>query len=134
VNVQIECSRKVGLVDGSVISSGAADSRVMDFGSVFLLSYGKADSEDAPSLAVPASQPTVSNISELIISNGFGTVVRHHDFEERSNFYDTLLAAESHAISERKGIHSAKDPPVMHITDLTTVCKILIIYWILFLL
>jgi staphylococcal nuclease domain-containing protein 1 len=134
VNVQIECSRKVGLVDGSVISSGAADSRVMDFGSVFLLSYGKADSEDAPSLAVPASQPTVSNIAELIISNGFGTVIRHHDFEERSNFYDALLAAESHAISERKGIHSAKDPPVMHITDLTTVCKILIIYWILFLL
>jgi staphylococcal nuclease domain-containing protein 1 len=127
VNVQIECSRKVGLVDGSVISSGAADSRVMDFGSVFLLSSGKADSEDAPSPAVPAGQQTGLNVAELIIGRGFGTVIRHRDFEERSNFYDALLAAESRAISQRKGIHSAKDPPVMHITDLTTVCKILTI-------
>ncbi|XP_058109846.1 ribonuclease TUDOR 1-like [Magnolia sinica] len=42
------------------------------------------------------------------------------DFEERSNYYDTLLAAESHAINGKKGIHSAKDPPVMHVTDLLT--------------
>jgi staphylococcal nuclease domain-containing protein 1 len=48
-------------------------------------------------------------------------VIRHRDFEERSNFYDALLAAESRAIAGKKGIHSAKDPPVSHITDLTTV-------------
>ncbi|MBA0805899.1 hypothetical protein Gohar_005386, partial [Gossypium harknessii] len=41
------------------------------------------------------------------------------DFEERSNYYDALLAAESRAISGKKGIHSAKDPPVTHIQDLT---------------
>ncbi|XP_058087538.1 ribonuclease TUDOR 1-like [Magnolia sinica] len=42
------------------------------------------------------------------------------DFEERSNYYDTLLVAESRAINGKKGIHSAKDPPVMHVTDLLT--------------
>jgi staphylococcal nuclease domain-containing protein 1 len=54
-------------------------------------------------------------------------VIRHRDFEERSNFYDALLAAESRAIAGKKGIHSAKDPPVMHITDLTTVRTIIIV-------
>ncbi|XP_058110917.1 UDP-glycosyltransferase 76B1-like [Magnolia sinica] len=33
------------------------------------------------------------------------------DFEERSNYYDTLLAAESRANNAKKGIHSAKDSP-----------------------
>ncbi|KAJ1417805.1 Tudor domain [Sesbania bispinosa] len=121
VNVQMEYSRKVAPTDGSVVPSGAADSRIMDFGSVFLSSTGKVDSDDAPS-SVPSagSQQTGVNVAELVIGRGFGTVIRHRDFEERSNYYDALLAAESRAISGRKGIHSAKDPPVMHITDLTT--------------
>lgn len=123
----MEYSRKVAPADGSAVPSAAADSRVMDFGSVFLLSSGKADGDDAPSPAAPASQQTGLNVAELLVGRGFGTVIRHRDFEERSNFYDALLAAESRAISGKKGIHSAKDPPVMHITDLTTVCKILII-------
>ncbi|KAF9618557.1 hypothetical protein IFM89_002252 [Coptis chinensis] len=42
------------------------------------------------------------------------------DFEERSNYYDALLAAESRSTAGKKGIHSAKDPPIMHITDLLT--------------
>ncbi|XP_058068753.1 ribonuclease TUDOR 1-like [Magnolia sinica] len=42
------------------------------------------------------------------------------DFEERSNYYDALLAAKSHAINGKKGIHSTKDPPVMHVMDLLT--------------
>lgn len=121
----MEYSRKVGPVDGSAVPPGAVDSRVMDFGSVFVLSSGKADGDDASSPVVPASQQTGLNVAELIIGRGFGTVIRHRDFEERSNFYDALLAAEARAISGRKGIHSAKDPPVMHITDLITVCKIL---------
>lgn len=120
VNVQMEYSRKVGPVDGSAVPPGAVDSRVMDFGSVFVLSSGKADGDDASSPVVPASQQTGLNVAELIIGRGFGTVIRHRDFEERSNFYDALLAAEARAISGRKGIHSAKDPPVMHITDLIT--------------
>ncbi|XP_028770468.1 ribonuclease TUDOR 1 [Neltuma alba] len=120
VNVQMEYSRKVGPADGSTASSGAADSRVMDFGSVFLVSPVKVEGDDAPSSAPPAgAQQTGVNIAELVVARGFGTVIRHRDFEERSNYYDALLAAESRAISGKKGIHSAKDPPVMHITDLT---------------
>ena len=114
----MEYSRKVGPAEGSTAPPGAADSRVMDFGSVFLVSPGKVDGDDAP----PAgSQQTGVNVAELVVGRGFGTVIRHRDFEERSNYYDALLAAESRAISGKKGIHSAKDPPVMHITDLTTV-------------
>lgn len=120
VNVSMEYSRNVSMADGPV---SAADSRVMDFGSVFLLSPSKAEGDDAP--AAPAtttasSQPGGANVAELVIARGFGTVVRHRDFEERSNYYDNLLAAEARAISGKKGIHSAKDPPVMHVTNLVT--------------
>lgn len=119
VNVQMEYSRKVGMVDGP--TSGAADSRVFDFGSVFLQSPVKGDGEDATSSvsSTAGSQPAGVNVGELVVARGFGTVIRHRDFEERSNYYDALLAAESRAIAGKKGIHSARDPPVMHITDLT---------------
>ena len=117
VNVQMEYSRKVSPADGSAVPSGAAEARAMDFGSVFLLSAVKAEGDDVPA----GSQQTGVNVAELVVGRGFGTVIRHRDFEERSNYYDALLAAESRAISGKKGIHSAKDPPVMHITDLTTV-------------
>ncbi|XP_021829362.1 ribonuclease TUDOR 1 [Prunus avium] len=116
VNVQMEYSRKI-TADGAAVSTGPADSRVMDFGSVFLV---KAEGDDAPAPAssAPGSQPAGLNVAELVVARGFGTVIRHRDFEERSNYYDALLSAESRAIAGKKGIHSAKDPPVMHITDL----------------
>ncbi|XP_010547787.1 PREDICTED: staphylococcal nuclease domain-containing protein 1-like [Tarenaya hassleriana] len=121
VVVQMEYSRKVGPADGPT-TSGAGDSRVMDFGSVFLASPSKGDSDETPSpaAATAGGQQPGTNIAELIVARGFATVVRHRDFEERSNYYDALLAAESCAITGKKGIHSARDPPVMHITDLTT--------------
>ncbi|THU53720.1 hypothetical protein C4D60_Mb10t17430 [Musa balbisiana] len=115
VNVSMEYSRKVGVADGpSTVVSSSADSRVMDFGSVFLV---KSENDETSSPSV--NQPGVTNVAEMVVSRGFATLVRHRDFEERSNHYDALLAAESRAINSRKGIHSAKDPPVMHITDLT---------------
>lgn len=119
VNVQMEYSRKI-TADGATVSTGPADSRVMDFGSVFLV---KAEGDDAPAPAssAPGSQPAGVNVAELVVARGFGTVIRHRDFEERSNYYDALLSAESRAIAGKKGIHSAKDPPVMHITDLMQV-------------
>ncbi|KAJ7945200.1 Ribonuclease [Quillaja saponaria] len=120
VNVQMEYSRKVGLADGLTPSSGPSDSRVMDFGSVFLLSPVKAEGDDAPPAQPSSGSQNGMNVGELVVARGFGTVIRHRDFEERSNYYDALLAAESRAISGKKGIHSAKDPPVMHITDLLT--------------
>ncbi|KAL4191912.1 hypothetical protein AMTRI_Chr06g191360 [Amborella trichopoda] len=118
VNVSMEYSRKVSLADGSSAapSAGSGDSRVMDFGSVFLASQTMVDGDDVPT-GSQAQQGI--NIAELVVSRGFASVIRHRDFEERSNYYDALLAAESRAINGKKGIHSAKDPPVMHITDLT---------------
>lgn len=121
----MEYSRKVNLTEGPAGSAAgaAAETRVMDFGSVFLLAPIKGEGDDASSVAQSnaTGQQTGMNIAELVVSRGFGTVIRHRDFEERSNYYDALLAAESRAVSGKKGIHSAKDPPVMHIQDLTTV-------------
>ncbi|KAJ4959753.1 hypothetical protein NE237_019663 [Protea cynaroides] len=119
VNVSMEYSRKVGPVDGSLPTAGTTDSRIMDFGSVFLVSSSKVDADDTVSAPPSAgSQPEGINVAELVVGRGFGTVIRHRDFDERSSYYDGLLAAEARAISGKKGIHSAKDPPVMHITDL----------------
>ncbi|CAN7023243.1 hypothetical protein IGI04_023737 [Brassica rapa subsp. trilocularis] len=112
VIVQMEYSRKISPADG-VTTSGAGDTRVMDFGSVFLPTPTKGDTAEAAA-ATPGA-----NIAELIIARGFGTVVRHRDFEERSNHYEALLAAETRAVAGKKGIQSAKDSPVMHVTDLT---------------
>ncbi|XP_073098920.1 ribonuclease TUDOR 1 isoform X2 [Elaeis guineensis] len=121
VNVSMEYSRKVSMVDGpnSVGAAGSADSRVMDFGSVFLVSPSKAEGDDAAPVPSASGQPAGINVAELVLGRGFGTAIRHRDFEERSNYYDALLAAESRAINGKKGIHSARDPPAMHITDLT---------------
>lgn len=111
------------MADGVVATAGAADSRMMDFGSVFLVSPSNVEGDmvsTAPTTGGEGHQAGV-NIAELLVARGFGTVVKHRDFEERSNYYDALLAAESRAVAGKKGIHSAKDPPVMHITDLVTV-------------
>ncbi|GAV82791.1 SNase domain-containing protein/TUDOR domain-containing protein [Cephalotus follicularis] len=121
VNVQMEYSRKVGMTDAPTVGAGAADSRAMDFGSVFLTSPTKVEGDDASTASSTAgNQQGGANIAELLVARGYGTVIRHRDFEERSSYYDALLAAESRAVSGKRGIHSAKDPPVMHITDLTT--------------
>ncbi|OMO94776.1 hypothetical protein CCACVL1_05833 [Corchorus capsularis] len=108
VNVQMEYSRTIGMADGAPAPAASADSRVMDFGSVFLLSPVKGEGDDA-SAAVTSragSQPGL-NVAELVVGRGFGQVVKHKDFEERSNYYDALLAAEARAISGKKGVHSA---------------------------
>ncbi|GER54141.1 staphylococcal nuclease domain-containing protein, partial [Striga asiatica] len=115
VNVSMEYSRKVSLAEGPGALPGSTDSRVMDFGSVFLLKDG-----DAAAASGAGSHQGGVNIAELLVARGFATVVRHRDFEERSNHYDALLSAESRAISGKKGMHSAKDPPVRHVTDLLT--------------
>ncbi|RZR96475.1 hypothetical protein BHM03_00025506, partial [Ensete ventricosum] len=98
VNVSMEYSRKVGVADGpSTVVSSSADSRVMDFGSVFLV---KSENDETPSPSV--NQPGVTNVAEMVVSRGFATLVRHRDFEERSNHYDALLAAESRSLWESR--------------------------------
>ncbi|KAH0688356.1 hypothetical protein KY285_019104 [Solanum tuberosum] len=118
VHVSMEYSRKVNMADGSAAPASSADSRVMDFGTVFLASKDGDDASPAPSAA--GNQLAGVNVAELLVSRGFATVVRHRDFEERSNYYDALLSAESRATSGKKGIHSPKEAPVMHVTDLLT--------------
>lgn len=122
VYVTMEYSRKVVGTDGPAPpppSSGGPDSRVMDFGSVFLVSPSRGELEDVVPTISASNQPDGANVAEIIVARGFGTVIKHRDFEERSNYYDALLAAESRAIHGKKGIHSARDPPVMHIKDLS---------------
>ncbi|XP_015069758.1 ribonuclease TUDOR 1 [Solanum pennellii] len=118
VHVSMEYSRKVGMADGPAAPTSGADSRVMDFGTVFLASKDGDDASPAPSAT--GSQLAGVNVAELLVARGFATVVRHRDFEERSNYYDALLSAESRATSGKKGIHSPKEAPVMHVTDLLT--------------
>ncbi|XP_049396620.1 ribonuclease TUDOR 1-like [Solanum stenotomum] len=118
VHVSMEYSRKVNMADGPAAPASSADSRVMDFGTVFLASKDGDDASPAPSAA--GNQLAGVNVAELLVSRGFATVVRHRDFEERSNYYDALLSAESRATSGKKGIHSPKEAPVMHVTDLLT--------------
>ena len=112
----MEYSRKITPAEGATTTAD----RIMDFGSVFIPSPSKGDTEEVTTAsAISGTQPAGVNIAELLLSRGFGNVVRHRDFEERSNHYDALLAAESRALSGKKGIHSAKESPAMHITDLT---------------
>ncbi|CAD6250843.1 unnamed protein product [Miscanthus lutarioriparius] len=80
----------------------------------------RTDGDDISSAPSSASQPGV-NVAELLLSRGFAKTSKHRDYEERSHYYDALLAAESRAEKAKKGVHSLKESPVMHITDLTTV-------------
>ncbi|XP_074294378.1 ribonuclease TUDOR 2-like [Silene latifolia] len=117
VNVCMEYSRKVPVGDSTNPAAMPAESRVIDFGSVFLAPQSKGEG------VVPSAnggQPAGSNVAEMLVVRGLAEAVKHRDFEERSSYYDALLAAESKAIANRKGKHSAGDPPAHHIQDLTT--------------
>ncbi|XP_065668229.1 staphylococcal nuclease domain-containing protein 1 [Hydra vulgaris] len=60
------------------------------------------------------------NIAEAMISKGLAGVLRHRqDDDQRSSLYDDLLAAESRAAKNGKGIHSKKEPPSHRIADLS---------------
>ncbi|KAG8070849.1 hypothetical protein GUJ93_ZPchr0006g46436 [Zizania palustris] len=122
VTVAMEYSRRISTMDGqnAVPTTNLADTRVLDYGSVFLGSPSQADGDDVSSIPSSGNQPGI-NVAELLLSRGFARTSKHRDYEERSHYYDTLLAAESRAEKAKKGVHSAKESPVMHITDLTTV-------------
>jgi staphylococcal nuclease domain-containing protein 1 len=115
----MEYSRRISTVDGqnAMPATNMADTKVLDYGSVFLGSPVQAGGDDIPSTG---DQPRV-NVAELLLSRGFAEISKHRDYEERSHYFDALLAAHSRAEKSKKGLHSAKLSPVMHITDLTTV-------------
>jgi staphylococcal nuclease domain-containing protein 1 len=122
VNVTMEYSRKVGMTDGPTPGpANPGSDRTMDFGSVFLVSAPKAEAADTTSALPVSGQPQGVNVAEMLVVRGFATVVRHRDFEERSNYYEALLAAESKAVKGKKKIHSQKESPVAHINDLSLV-------------
>lgn len=125
VNVTMEYSRKFGATDGPTPMPVVPGSdRTMDFGSVFLVSAPKGEVADLTPASV-SGQPQGANVAEMLVVRGFATVVRHRDFEERSNFYDALLAAESKAVKGKKKIHSQKDSPATHINDLSLQVSVL---------
>lgn len=123
VNVSMEYSRKMGAGDGT---NPVADSRVMDFGSIFVPSLKKEGADVPPASSIDSNRPSGANVAEIIVARGFGTVIRHRDFEERSSYYDALLSAESRAINGKKGMHSLKESAATHITDLTGVRYLII--------
>nr|XP_032804965.1 staphylococcal nuclease domain-containing protein 1 [Petromyzon marinus] len=60
------------------------------------------------------------NIAEALVSKGFATVLRYRqDDDQRSAHYDELLAAESRAIKNAKGLHSKKEVPIHRVADLS---------------
>jgi hypothetical protein len=126
VNVTMEYSRKIGAMDGPTpVPAAPGSDRTMDFGSVFLVAAPKGEAVDTTSSALPVSgQPTGLNVAETLVVKGFATVVRHRDFEERSNYYEALLAAESKAVKKKLKIHSQKESPVTHVNDLSLQVRI----------
>ena len=62
------------------------------------------------------------NIAEALISKGLATALRHRqDDDQRSSQYDDLLAAESRASKNGKGLHSKKEPPIHRVADISGV-------------
>ncbi|XP_004292750.1 PREDICTED: staphylococcal nuclease domain-containing protein 1-like [Fragaria vesca subsp. vesca] len=76
---------------------------------------GKADSESSGVIDFGSVFVEDKNVAELLVACGFATVIN-----ERSRYYTALLAFETRAIAEKKGLHSSEEAPVVHITDLTT--------------
>eukprot|EP00730_Choanoeca_flexa_P019685 TRINITY_DN9622_c0_g1_i1.p2 TRINITY_DN9622_c0_g1~~TRINITY_DN9622_c0_g1_i1.p2 ORF type:complete len:879 (+),score=258.12 TRINITY_DN9622_c0_g1_i1:2861-5497(+) len=61
------------------------------------------------------------NVSEALISKGFATALRHKsEDDQRSSAYDDLMAAETRAIKNKKGLHGNKGTEVARITEVNS--------------
>lgn len=121
----MEYSRKVAPTDGTLpVPVPVVDGRLMDFGSVFLASASKSELLEASLSSGSGEQPQGINVADMLVVRGLATVVKHREFEERSNFYDSLLSAESRAQKGKKGLHSGKATPAVHINDLSIPVRI----------
>ncbi|KAL1814529.1 hypothetical protein ACET3Z_017103 [Daucus carota] len=101
VHVSMEYSRKVNTAEGP-------EERVMEFGSVFLESQSESTEDVLLALPTAGSQHHRTNIAELMVARGFAEVIRHREFEVRSNYYDALVDAECRAKVAKEGMHSDK--------------------------
>ncbi|KAL3924316.1 MAG: hypothetical protein SGPRY_003952 [Prymnesium sp.] len=59
------------------------------------------------------------NAAETMLSEGFATVARHGQSDERSLHYEALLEAEAAASAGKKGLHCGTAPQRSAVTDLT---------------
>lgn len=59
-----------------------------------------------------------ANLAVDVVAAGLAEVVRHRPDEEKSEYYDDLVAAETKAQSQKKGMHSGKEAPEHRYTDL----------------
>mmetsp|Transcript_574 Transcript_574/g.1819 ORF Transcript_574/g.1819 Transcript_574/m.1819 type:complete len:876 (+) Transcript_574:412-3039(+) len=98
VSVHMEYNRKI---------AGDGGERLVPCGSVYIEEKGEG------------GVPVKKNVAEMLVMRGLVGVVRHRGEEERSLHYEALLAAEEKAKKGKKGLHSAKDPPVHHINDVS---------------
>ena len=89
--------------------------------------YIKPPSDGFPERTCATVTISGINIAEALISKGFATALRHRqDDDQRSSCYDDLLAAETRAIKNGKGLHSKKESPIHRVADLSGVSQ-----WIL---
>ncbi|TPX59628.1 hypothetical protein PhCBS80983_g02339 [Powellomyces hirtus] len=58
------------------------------------------------------------NLAEVLVGRGLADIIRHRkDDDNRSSQYDQLLVALDRAQTAQKGIHSAKEAPLLRISD-----------------
>jgi len=77
-----------------------------------------ADDDRAPRQFATLFQNKI-NINEALIASGFAEALQHRMDEERSIYYDVLLAAEAKAKEAGKGKWDSKEKVVTRVTDLT---------------
>ena len=86
--------------------------------------YIKPPSDGFPERTCATVTISGINIAEALISKGFATALRHRqDDDQRSSCYDDLLAAETRAIKNGKGLHSKKESPIHRVADLSGVSQ-----------
>ena len=58
------------------------------------------------------------NLAETLVERGYVNVIRHRQGDDsKSSEIDKLMEVEAKAISEKKGLHSGKDFPLLRIGD-----------------
>lgn len=61
-----------------------------------------------------------ANVAEQLVAKGLATVIRYRqDNDQRSSYYNELLAAEATAIKEQLGLHGKRETPAIRLVDLT---------------
>eukprot|EP00798_Chlamydomonas_sp_ICE-L_P007216 gene7216-323_t len=98
VEVKMEYTRKIPSTQGA--------------GGDFEMAFGNVET-------LPEKGEEAANVSEMIVSRGFATVVKHRAEEERSCVYERLVECEEMAKGAKRGLHSPKEPPANRINDVS---------------